>query len=98
MSWSNDSRHKRGYGAAWDKKRKAILERDKHLCQTCKRRTKIMIGNQVDHIKPKAKGGTDDAANLEAICDPCHKAKTARDNGKEYRPKRTTGTDGWPTG
>jgi 5-methylcytosine-specific restriction protein A len=55
-----------------------------------------MIANQVDHITPKANGGTDNAENLEAICEPCHKAKTARDNGKEYKPKHTTAIDGWP--
>jgi 5-methylcytosine-specific restriction endonuclease McrA len=31
----------------------------------------------VDHITPKAKGGTDEDTNLEATCDDCHKAKTA---------------------
>ncbi|HCL5939948.1 TPA: HNH endonuclease [Citrobacter freundii] len=33
----------------------------------------------VDHIKPKAHGGTDDLSNLESICSGCHKAKTARE-------------------
>lgn len=96
MAWSNESRHKRGYGAAWDKIRKTILERDKHMCQPCLRKGRPEIGNQVDHIKPKASGGTDDPDNLEAICGPCHKAKTARDNDKHYKPKLTTGIDGWP--
>jgi 5-methylcytosine-specific restriction protein A len=96
MAWSNESRHKRGYGSAWDKIRKLVLVRDKHLCQPCLRSNKPTAGSQVDHITPKAKGGTDDMDNLETICDPCHKAKTARDNGKEYKPKRTTGIDGWP--
>lgn len=96
MVWSNESRHKRGYGHQWDKTRKAILERDRYLCQPCLRNDKPTVANQVDHITPKAKGGTDSADNLEAICDPCHKAKTARDSGKEYKPKRTTAINGWP--
>lgn len=29
------SRHERGYGTAWDKRRARILQRDKHLCQEC---------------------------------------------------------------
>ncbi|WP_272575920.1 HNH endonuclease, partial [Providencia sp. PROV273] len=33
----------------------------------------------VDHIKPKAHGGTDDDSNLQSLCWPCHKRKTARE-------------------
>lgn len=92
MAWSRESRHKRGYGTAWDKLRKQILIRDKHLCQACLPR--VTPANQVDHIIPKAKGGTDDPANLQAICKECHDEKTIRDNGG--KPKPTIGLDGWP--
>jgi 5-methylcytosine-specific restriction protein A len=34
---------------------------------------------QVDHIKAKAVGGTDEDNNLQPLCGPCHKAKTARE-------------------
>jgi 5-methylcytosine-specific restriction endonuclease McrA len=30
----------------------------------------------VDHITPKAEGGTDDHDNLQSICTECHDAKT----------------------
>lgn len=94
MAWSRESRHARGYGTAWDKLRKAILARDRHLCQPCKRTGRIKPGNQVDHITPKAKGGTDDEGNLECICTPCHDAKTIIDSGGRVRPR--IGADGWP--
>ena len=94
MAWSRTSRHERGYGASWDRLRKAILQRDRRLCQPCKRKGRVTQANAVDHIKPKAKGGTDDTENLEAICDPCHADKGLRDQGKRVRP--TTGADGWP--
>lgn len=96
MAWSKVSRHERGYGTAWDKLRKLILARDKGLCQPCLRGGKAKTGNTVDHIKPKAKGGTDDPGNLEVICGPCHTDKTAIDSG--YRVKQAIGSDGWPTG
>jgi 5-methylcytosine-specific restriction endonuclease McrA len=32
-NWPTESRHKRGYGAEWDKVRKLVLERNEHLCQ-----------------------------------------------------------------
>lgn len=73
------SRQSRGYGAAWEALRKRILSRDKGLCQVCQASGRISIAREVDHKVPKAQGGTDDDSNLQAICTPCHKAKTARE-------------------
>lgn len=75
------SRHKRGYGASWDRLRKQILSRDKGLCQVCLAAGKYRPASQVDHIRPKAHGGTDAEANLQAICTACHQAKTAAEAG-----------------
>lgn len=94
MPWPTTSRHARGYGSAWSKLRLRVLERDSHLCQPCLRKQRVTPATEVDHIKPKAKGGTDDPGNLEAICSPCHKSKTAIENGA--RPRLTFGEDGWP--
>ncbi|EML2487243.1 HNH endonuclease [Providencia rettgeri] len=69
------SRHERGYGSKWDKIRPRILQRDKHLCQNCLPRA--VEAKTVDHIIPKAHGGTDDDNNLQSLCWPCHKTKTA---------------------
>jgi 5-methylcytosine-specific restriction enzyme A len=88
------SRQERGYGRAWDKLRLVVLARDKHLCQPCRREHRITPATAVDHVLPKAKGGTDDLDNLEATCDPCHQAKTLRDQGKRMRPR--IALDGWP--
>jgi 5-methylcytosine-specific restriction enzyme A len=54
----------------------------------------------VDHITSKAKGGSDDLENLQAICDDCHKAKTADEaaEARGRRVKRRIGIDGWPLG
>lgn len=96
MAWSRVSRHTRGYGTAWDKLRKRILARDKHLCQQCKREGRTRAGRIVDHIKAKAHGGTDDPANLQVICDDCHLAKTAEESGRPLRNRAEIGLDGWP--
>ena len=69
------SRHQRGYGSFWDRKRKIILMRDNYLCCGCRKRQ----AETVDHIIPKARGGTDDDVNLQSLCWPCHRAKTARE-------------------
>lgn len=76
------SRQERGYGSAWDIRRARILTRDKHLCQNCMRNGRITAAPTVDHIKPKAHGGTDDDSNLEALCWPCHKRKTANERNR----------------
>lgn len=70
------SRHARGYGAMWDAIRTRVLERDSGICQTCLRAGFPKPGNIVDHIRPKAEGGTDSLVNLEVICHSHHKAKT----------------------
>jgi 5-methylcytosine-specific restriction protein A len=95
-SWHHErkSRHERGYGVAWDKLREQVMRRDLRLCQPCLRKDRVTAAHAVDHIKPKAKGGTDELTNLEAICRPCHLDKTLRDAGR--RVKRPIGVDGYP--
>lgn len=109
MSWVSDrkrgNRHQRGYGSQWERLREHILRRDHYVCQLCKEAgqlTPLVTGNpshpraaHVDHIKPKAHGGTDDPDNLQSLCRTCHDAKTAREHGV-----RVVGCDedGWPVG
>lgn len=69
----------RGYGHTWRKARAMIMRRDAYLCQACKAVGKLTPATEVDHITPKAHGGTDHPDNLRAICGPCHRAKTARE-------------------
>lgn len=82
--WQSDrlrgTRQQRGYGADWQRTRAEVLLRDKGLCQPCLRKGRVTAAREVDHIKPKASGGTDDADNLQAICLPCHRTKTARES------------------
>ena len=82
-SWAREREQtttERGYGHAWRKIRKRIAERDHHLCQPCQRAGRTTVFDEVDHIVPKARGGTDDDANLECICRRCHREKTARES------------------
>lgn len=79
---SRGTRHERGYGSDWDKRRARILKRDKGLCQECLHGGVLTpVGDKpftawCDHIVPKAEGGTDDDANLQTLCRPCHQLKT----------------------
>lgn len=73
-----DSLRHRSRGA-WDALRHRILQRDMGLCQVCKAAGRVRAAREVDHVKPVHDGGTDTPSNLQAICIPCHKAKTAEE-------------------
>lgn len=68
------------HSSQWRKKRKTILERDNHLCQTCLSAGRVTQGNTVDHVKPIKQGGEPLADyNLKTICESCHARKSARE-------------------
>jgi len=67
-------------GRPWRRLRQQVLDRDHWLCQTCKREGRVTQAQEVDHIKPVSQGGDDSLANLEAICKPCHRRKTASES------------------
>lgn len=101
MTWQHGtSRHERGYGARWVKLRDAALRRDHHLCHPCRLLGYITAAKAVDHILPKAEGGTDDLENLQAICDDCHREKTAeeaaRAQGRAVKPRLQFDATGYP--
>ena len=105
-NWPTESRHKRGYGAEWDKVRKLVLRRDGHLCQCrhCKAEGRTTIATEVDHIVSRAnaqalgwsKARAEHPDNLQAINSDCHAIKTQEEQGKTVKPKRIIGLDGFP--
>lgn len=79
-SWSRrrtGSTTERGYGHAWQKLRKEVLQRDGYLCVTCSKSGRYVPASDVDHILNKASGGTDALSNLQSLCKKCHRTKTA---------------------
>lgn len=94
------TRHERGYGAAWVRTRRRILDRDLHLCQPCLRRGVAAEATEVDHVKPKSKGGTDALENLSAICKNCHAEKTAKEaaeaQGRTLKKRLKFDSQGFP--
>lgn len=96
MAWHQTAPATRGYGPAWVKLRNRVLKRDKHVCQCerCRRLGRKRLATEVDHIIPKAKGGSDAMTNLQAINADCHRLKTISDAGGAV-PVRI-GLDGFP--
>ena len=81
----------RGRKAVETRKRRLRAE---PLCRHCLAQGRTTAATAIDHIIPLSHGGTDDDGNTQALCEPCHEAKTRRDMG--YRDKPEIGADGWP--
>jgi hypothetical protein len=60
------------------KMRFEVFKRDKFTCQYCGRTAPDVI-LEVDHIKPVAKGGTNDLINLVTSCKDCNRGKGKRE-------------------
>jgi 5-methylcytosine-specific restriction endonuclease McrA len=60
----------------WKKLRLRILSRDAHTCHYCGD-----TANEVDHIVPLKRGGSDDPDNLVACCRTCNIRKKDQEVG-----------------
>lgn len=94
-AWENQGagadKRLRGRKAVEQRKRRLLAE---PLCRRCKANGIKRPSTVPDHILPLSKGGSDDDANIQCLCEPCHEAKTRKDAG--YREKPQIGRDGWP--
>lgn len=64
-------------------------------CALCLRDdARITPADQVDHILPVSRGGSDDPQNLQSLCGDCHAEKSATERG--YRRRPMIGEDGFP--
>lgn len=78
--WVGSDRSKR-LPSNWPDIRDQILKRDP-ICKVCHSRRSV----QVDH---KKNGDDHSSFNLQGICEPCHKKKTAQEGAlARYRFKR----------
>ncbi len=64
------------------------------LCVVCQRAGRVRLATDLDHIVALVNGGSNDDANLQGLCAPCHIDKTAKDLGFTRQPR--IGPDGWP--
>jgi len=49
------------------------------MCATCYASGKVRLGMELDHIVPLWAGGSNEVSNLQWLCVPCHRDKTARE-------------------
>ena len=62
-------------GRPWARLRKRILTAEP-LCRPCSKHGRVTAATEIDHIRPRAQGGSNDPDNLQPICHACHVAKT----------------------
>ena len=63
-----------------------------YRCRRCKRVFTRLSDLEVDHIKPRAKRGTDNPANLQLLCPKCNKKKGSTVTRKPSTTKRKSTT------
>jgi ATP adenylyltransferase len=80
--------------SGWGLKRVTLIDKFPY-CQLCGQRPSKNndISLDIDHIKPKTKGGSDDLENLQVLCHQCNRAKgnsflkSAEKSHEEYLKK-----------
>jgi 5-methylcytosine-specific restriction enzyme A len=65
--------------ARWQKIRSAHRKIEP-CCRECAKSHRVVLGQCVDHIVPKRKGGTDDESNLQTLCNWHHDQKRKRES------------------
>lgn len=74
--------HRKVYNTKrWAMTRRAVLSRAGYFCEDGRTCGREALARDVDHITPLADGGAPySMSNLQAICQPCHHAKTTAEN------------------
>ena len=62
--------HKK-YGRDWKRIRDKYA-REHPLCERCLQEGRVTLMDEVHHILPVSRGGTNDPSNLMALCRSCH--------------------------
>ena len=90
-SRNTTSEWKNMYGAKWRKARENfLLQPENHYCVECMKRGCYTPATEVDHIVPH-KGDNKlfwDRKNWQALCKPCHSAKTMRENKEKEKQEK----------
>lgn len=74
----------RGYTSDWDRLSTRVRQ-EEPFCRLCLAAGRVRATVLVDHIVAKVDGGTDDLANLQGLCRPCHGTKTAEEVARRAR-------------
>lgn len=62
----------------------AELRRQQPFCVVCAANGIQTVATETDHKTPISRGGTNDVANLQRLCTPCHRDKSLHENDRQY--------------
>lgn len=79
MAWDSSNRRKR-LPRGWDALQRRVIALAGGICAQCGGKA-----NQADHIRP---GDDDSLTNLQALCSPCHRSKSAAEGHEANRRKQ----------
>lgn len=65
--------HKK-YGRSWKRIRNRYIK-EHPFCEECFKDGKMVLAEEVHHILPVSRGGTNEVSNLMALCQSCHTKK-----------------------
>lgn len=75
-----DPAMKKRYNRTWKRIRDRYIK-EYSLCGRCQKAGKFIPSEEVHHIIPLSRGGTNDTENPTALCSSCHSQITARGGG-----------------
>jgi 5-methylcytosine-specific restriction enzyme A len=93
MSKRKEQHPNRITGHAWMAIRERMYKMNP-LCVHCYAKGIYTFWEELDHIVPIHKGGSNDQDNLQGLCKVCHDLKTAKELG--YNKVRKIGLNGLP--
>jgi len=89
-----DQATRKRYGRAWKRIRDRYIT-EHPLCEQCQKEGRLTPAEEVHHIVPLSKGGTNAFDNLMSLCTSCHSAITAREGGRWDKKTANTGAIFW---
>ena len=79
--YQRDPESKKRYGTKWRKIRNAFVK-NHPICELCERKNILIPTEEVHHVIPLSKGGSNDEENLMALCKSYHSRITATEGGR----------------
>lgn len=83
--YERDPATRKRYGRSWKRIRDRYIA-EYPLCEECNKSGRLTPAEEVHHIIPLSKGGTNEGNNLMSLCTSCHSAITARE-GERWRKR-----------